>query len=245
MNEWIGYIVSDKEISDNSQAVVVEVQDKCASECFIRKLGSTVAEENPDYCSDSKVVELCFVDELDRRLPTWCFLDAKDLYDRIEMEKISTYQYPIDRVSRLRHGLLDGFKIRVSSVSDPINQFRGTYCVTIERMSGEVVFANDGHISSDKKNPQLLSNLEGIDEALDWLLEDNSDVGVYLELHSEECLDFLRGKRLARSELEKDMYNRIRGKVADLPKFNVGLTTRERMSELRVRAREIHTESRK
>jgi hypothetical protein len=127
----VGERVKDKE-SESSEAVVVRQTDATAMEFSVPSTDETVASLNKNYNPMSKVTEVSFVDELERKAPQWAFMSSEDFKDIVSSQQIKTYYYPCERLEKVSSGLVNGLVVRVSGVSEPIEQDVGAYAVQVK-----------------------------------------------------------------------------------------------------------------
>lgn len=85
---------------DHEEAVVVELPDRTAAECYIGALDATVADVNPDYPSSDPVVTVAFVADLDTWASGWAMAPADVLADELALiDEILLYTYPASRLA--------------------------------------------------------------------------------------------------------------------------------------------------
>jgi hypothetical protein len=103
-----GDIVHDREDEEPNDAVVVDVPGKTLDEWEIyRKWDGepvTVADDNPDYPSDAKVVVVAYQDELEEYDPEWPTFEGEwRSKTTLNENDVRMYAFPPGRLERIDH----------------------------------------------------------------------------------------------------------------------------------------------
>lgn len=235
----VGDRVKDKD-SEDSEAVVVNQTEATAMEFSIPSARETVASLNPDYDPMSKVTEVAFVDELERKLPQWAFMDASDFSSIVSEQQIKTYYYPCDRLEYVRDGLVNGVVIRVSGVADPIEQDSGAYAVQVE--SEEVLF-EDSSVVDVSNHPVgnvngTTSGYVGLKRALEWVAGRNVDYGVLIRTDDEKIVKQINGTYNVQNAPNRQLYIEVTELLSNMPYVGIQEITRNDNRDLRDEATE-------
>jgi ribonuclease HI len=233
----VGDRVKDKD-SEDSEAVVVNQTEATAMEFSIPSARGTVASLNPDYDPMSKVTEVAFVDELERKLPQWAFMNESDFSSVISEQQIKTYYYPCDRLKYVQGGLVNGVVIKVSGVADPIEQDSGAYAVQVE--SEEVLF-EDSSVVNVSNHPVgnvnvTTSGYIGLKKALEWVSSRNIDYGVLIRTDDKKIVRQIDGTYNFQNAPNRQLYIEVSELFSSMPYVGIQEITRNDNRNLRDKA---------
>lgn len=235
----VGERVKDKD-SDGSEAVVVRQTDATAMEFSIPSTDETVASLNEDYNPMSKVTEVSFVDELERKVPQWAFMSPEDFSDIVSSQQIKTYYYPCERLEVVGSGLVNGLVVQVSGVSEPIDQKSGAYAVQVKSNdilyeNSEVVEVPDYPVNNINENT---ARYIGLEEGISWASDNRDDFGVLIRVSDSDLANQLNKSYEVRNKGNKIIHDSIEETLSELPYVGVQKVSREDVSSLRVMAKD-------
>lgn len=235
----VGERVKDKE-SESSEAVVVRQTDATAMEFSIPSTDETVASLNENYNPMSKVTEVSFVEELERKVPQWAFMSAEDFSEIVSGQQIKTYYYPCERLEKVGSGLVNGLVVQVSGVSEPIEQKSGAYTVQVK--SGDILYENSKVVEvSEYPVNNINENTAryiGLEEGISWASDNRDDFGVLIRVSDSELANQLNKSYEVRNEGNKIIHESIQKTLSELPYVGVQKVTREDVSSLRAMAKD-------
>lgn len=235
----VGERVKDKD-SDGSEAVVVRQTDATAMEFSIPSTDETVASLNEDYNPMSKVTEVSFVDELERKVPQWAFMSPEDFSDIVSSQQIKTYYYPCERLEVVGSGLVNGLVVQVSGVSEPIDQKSGAYAVQVKSNdilyeNSEVVEVPDYPVNNINENT---ARYIGLEEGISWASDNRDDFGVLIRVSDSDLANQLNKSYEVRNKGNKIIHDSIEETLSELPYVGVQKVSREDVGSLRVMAKD-------
>lgn len=99
-----GALVVDREDDDPTVAVVLNTPPVPADEWTVPRLGRTVAEDNPDYSTESPVVVVAFRDHLEEQVPEWDDHEGYWPITELNEQQVRYYAFPAARLEHVAAG---------------------------------------------------------------------------------------------------------------------------------------------
>jgi hypothetical protein len=241
----VGERVKDKE-SESSEAVVVRQTDATAMEFSVPSTDETVASLNKNYNPMSKVTEVSFVDELERKVPQWAFMSSEDFKDIVSSQQIKTYYYPCERLEKVSSGLVNGLVVRVSGVSEPIEQDVGAYAVQVKSddvlyENSEVVKVSDYPVNNINENT---ARYIGLEEGIRWASDNRDDFGILIRVSNSDLANQLDNSYEVKNKGNKIIYDSTQETLSGIPYVGVQEVTRKDVSSLKVIAKDTFNDHR-
>lgn len=214
-----GSVVRDKDPSyGEGLGVVIGEINKPSKDVIVESEGKTVSELNPNCDENSEVVEVVFKTKLDYNLPNWWMLDGSELIERIENVGINSYKYPTDSLTQVNDsGLIDGVKINIVGVSDPLKNTKGSYAFQVE--NSDVSYSQSSMVSDYSKITDSISYLEGMIDALSWLDKNMSVDGVQFVVEDDSIEDKINGDTNIQNEDMIGLIHRFNSMIEDIEKI--------------------------
>jgi len=139
----VGDEVVDTESNEKNEAVVVLTPDATIDDWEVTD-GETVADHNPDYDGDSRVVIVAFVEDLDEWWEDWREYEPHKLFDEMCERGHKFYAFPEERL-RSSH-TLDDVADALEEAGYPVERHEDS--IVVEKF-GEHVVRPDGTVEGE------------------------------------------------------------------------------------------------
>lgn len=93
----VGDRVKDLDSEEDDELLVVRERDEPATEIYVR--GRSVAEYNPEYPPNSRVVDCVYTSAIDTALEGW--RSVEDVRDAVAFDALTAYSFPAGRLRRV------------------------------------------------------------------------------------------------------------------------------------------------
>ena len=238
-----GSIVEDKEPQYDGVGVVVNLTDNLAHSVEISGTSQTVAELNPNYDPESKVAEICFVNNLKGKMPTWWMMSEDQFKSEVEKLNVKKYYYPITRLEYLREGLINGVIIRVTGVADPFSHTNGAYTFEASRINSEISYTESKFVNQYDKVTKTTATMVGILESLKWVEKRGRNEGVQIVVEDKDIIRKINGEYNLRSKTTKKLIGNIQKASETLPKVEYRNAPKGQNKNLKDKAVQEYKES--
>lgn len=213
-----GSIVNDKEPQYDGAGVVVNLTEQPAHSTKIPGTEQTVAEANPDYDSESKVAEICFVNNLKGKMPTWWMMSEDQFKSEVEKLNVKKYYYPVTRLDHVREGLIQGVVIRVTGVADPFTYTKGAYAFEASRINSDISYTESDIVNQYDKVTKTTATMIGVLESLKWVEKRGRSEGVQIIIEDNEIIQKIKNEYDLRGKTIKKLIENIQKASETLPK---------------------------
>lgn len=227
----IGTVVEDKNPSyGDGIGVVVRNIDIPSDEVMVDSEGKTVSELNPESDPNSNVVEIVFKTKLDYNIPDWWMQDAGTLQQKVENSKIKSYKYPTDKLFELRDGLINGAKITVVGVSDPLGYKKGAYTFQVE--NSDMDYSQSSMVFDYSKVTRTISYVEGMTDALNWIKRNKPVSAVQFVIEDASVEQKLDGNATVKNEDEIGLIHEFNEMIKSMDKVQFRTVRRSDINDI-------------
>lgn len=242
MTMKIGTVVKDEDPSyGDGVGVVVRNIDTPSDEVMIESEGKTVSELNPKSDPNSDVVEMVFKTKLDYNIPDWWLQNKETLQQKVEELDIKSYKYPTDKLSKVRDGLVDGAKVTVVGVSDPLGYKKGAYNFRVE--NSDVDYSQSSMVFDYSKVTTTISYLRGMIDALTWIENNKSVNAVQFIVEDASIEQKLDGNATVKNEDEISLIHEFNKMTEGMDKVQFRTVRRSDIDDIASSAVEKYKQS--
>jgi ssRNA-specific RNase YbeY (16S rRNA maturation enzyme) len=214
----IGDIVKDKKSIYDGMGVVTGLLHKEAKDVYIESENKTVDKLNPESDPHSEVIKIVFINNLEMKIPTWWMMEEEQLKKAINSVGIKEYYYPIDRLSYIKDGLINGVILRVEGVADPFSYVDGAYAFEISKLDNNISHSKSERVEDYEKITKNISTMVGILEGLKWAKDSGQEWGIQVVLTNKKTASQLNGEYHINDKTTTVIANEIKEIASSFPK---------------------------
>lgn len=238
-----GSIVNDKQPKYDGSAVVLNITGDSARSVNIPSADKTVAEANPEYDPESKVAEVCFINSLNGKIPTWWLMDEEQFLSEVERANVNKYYYPVPRLEHVGKGLIDGVIVRVAGVADPFDYSKGAYAFEVSKLNSDISYTESSIVNEYDKVTKTISTLIGIKESLKWVEKRGRNEGVQIIIDDKEVMQKIEREYELRDSTTRKLVSSIEEASDTIPKVQYREAPKGRNKNLKEKAVQEYKES--